>query len=266
MLIVLGPEEPEQDRQADRPTAQALKLDHQDDDHPTVAPAGAPPGPFGLGAVVQVVRAPHPPPRAAEQRVIDGQADRRARLDEHRDQKVGQPQAQLVGLPARPGEEVVRATVMPHAGPPGGLQHARDGAVADAAGEPDHQHAERLKRRLRETRSQQGQQPGKRSGNLAHGGDPPVKGPRPASSAPRGPMGLNTHRIRGRRQPSFACSGAQTDALSTTRAGHYNHAPNPQNHETREDRRVDGNQPRATPFAPTHAVPRTGSRGPKPGA
>jgi len=80
---------------------------------------------------MQVVRTPHPPARAAKQRVVDREPDRRARSDEHRHQEVDQRQAELVGIPARPREEVVRAAVMPLARESGGLQHPRHGAVTD---------------------------------------------------------------------------------------------------------------------------------------
>jgi hypothetical protein len=184
--VVFGAEEPEEDRQPDRPSAEARQLDDEHDDDPAVAPPGSPTGALGLGAVVQVVRAPHAPPRATEQRVIDGQTDRRAGLDEHRHQEVGQPQADIVGLPARAGEEVVRAAVMPRPGQARGLQHPRDRAVADPPDEPDQQHAERLKRRLREARPKQGQHPGKRSG---HGGDSRCRAAG-TSEATRGQIGL----------------------------------------------------------------------------
>ena len=122
---------------------------------------------------MQVVRPEHAPPRTPKQRVIDGQADRRARRDEHRDEEVQQHKAELVGLPAPTREEIMRAAVMPDAGQSGGLKHPRDRAVTDPPDRPDQQHAEGLKRWLREARPQQGQQPRKRTGNLTHGGDPP---------------------------------------------------------------------------------------------
>jgi hypothetical protein len=199
MLIVTGSEQAKEDRQRDRSPADARQLEDQHDHDPTVPPPGAAPGPFRLSAVVQVVRAPHLASGAAEQRVVDRQADRGAGLDEHGDKEVQQRQPELVGVPARPGEEVVRVAVMPHAGQPGGLQHPRDRTVADPADEPDHEHVERVKRWLREARRQQGQQPGKRTG---HGGDHLVEGHGNAHNAPR-PDRLIAHRIRGRRNPSL---------------------------------------------------------------
>jgi tetratricopeptide (TPR) repeat protein len=186
VAVVLGTEQPEEDRQADRPPAQARKLDHEHDDNPAVAPARAAPGSLGLGAVVEVVRAPHAPAGAPEQRVLDGEPDRRAGLDEDGHQEVQQPQPELVGLPACSGEEVVRAAVMPAARQSGGLQHPGDGAVADPPDEPDQQHAERLKRRLRKAWPKQGQQPGKRRG---HVGDSRCRAAG-TSTASRGQIGL----------------------------------------------------------------------------
>ena len=190
MRVVLRTKQAKQDRQPDLAASEARKLNDEHHHHPAVPPPGALPGPLRLRAVVQVVRAPHLLARAAEQRVIDRETDRRARLDEHRDQEVQQPHAQLVGIPAPSGEEVMRAAVMPHASEPASLQHPRHGAVADPPDGSHHQHAERLKRRLRERGREQGQQPGERSGNLKHGGDLSVKATASVSSAPR-PDGLD---------------------------------------------------------------------------
>ncbi len=55
----LGPKQPEQDRQADLPAAQAVELHDEHDDDPAVPPPCAAPGAFGLGAVVEVVRPEH---------------------------------------------------------------------------------------------------------------------------------------------------------------------------------------------------------------
>ena len=133
--------------------------------------------------------------------VIDRHDDRPALLwDEHRHQELQQPQPELVGVPARAREKVMRTAVMPTAGEPRGLEHPRDGAITNPADEPDHKHAERLKRRLREHRPTKGQQTRERTGNLTHGGDPPSWAghgkrlrQRPAAD------GLVAHRIRGRR-------------------------------------------------------------------
>ena len=227
MLVVSGPEQPEEHGQADRPAAQTRQRHDEHDDDPAVAPPRPASRPLGLRAVVQVVRAPYPAAGAPEQRVVDGKPDRRASPDEHRDQEVQQHKPDPVGIPAPPREEVVRAAVMSLAGQPGALQHPRHRAVADPADEPDHERAERLKRRLRKARRQQGQQPGKRSGNLTHGGDPPVQGPRPASSAPRGPMGLTPTGFGVAANPPLPCSGRQTVAARATRAGRHNRALKP---------------------------------------
>jgi hypothetical protein len=53
-------------------------------------------------------------------------------------------------------------------------------------------------------------------------------------SAPR-PDGLDTHRIRGRRQPSFGLLRRQTVAAGETRTAQHAHALNPENPETRVD-------------------------------
>ena len=207
--VVLGPEQPEQDRQPDRPAAEARQARRRARRRPSSCPSacGARSPPAGRRRAGSA----RPTPCARSGRTACRRrpgASARPALTNTDDQEVQQRQPELVGVPAPAGEEVVRAAVMPHPGQPRGLQHPRHRAVADPADEPDHQHAERLKRRLREARRQQGQQPGKRSGNLTHGGDPPVRGPRPASSTPRGPMGLIAHRIRGRRHPSSAGGGA----------------------------------------------------------
>src|SRR5271169_5168693 len=96
----------------------------------------------------------------------------------------------------------MRAAVMPLPGQARGLQHPRHRAIPHTPDEPNHQHAERLKAWLREARGQQGQQTGQRTGNLIHGGDLPVEGPRERSLRPVAD-GLYAHRIRGRRQPSL---------------------------------------------------------------
>lgn len=78
--------------------------------------------------------------------------------------------------------------------------------------------------------------PASEVGTLTHGGgDPPVKGPRPASRAPRGPMDLTPTGFRVAATPPFACSGsgAQTAAARTTRASHHDRALSPENPETR---------------------------------
>ena len=172
VLIVLGSEQAEEERQADHPPADARQGYDQHDHHEAVAPARALPGPLWLGAVVQVVRAVYAPSGASEQRVVDGQRDRRVWSHEHRDQEPQQPQAQLVGLPAPVGEEGVRAAVVPDARKARPLQHPRDGVLADAGDEPDREHAEGLKAGCREARCKQGQQPGERTGyGSRHGGD-----------------------------------------------------------------------------------------------
>jgi hypothetical protein len=185
--VVLGAKQTKQDRQADLSTTQAVKLHNQHDNDPAVAPASPPARALGLRAVVEVVRAEDLPSRAPEQRVIDRQADRPILLDEQSQQKVRKPQPELIGLPARPREEVVRTAVMPAAGEPRGLQHPRHRAIPDAADEPDHEHAERVKRRLREARREQGQQPGERTG---HGGDSWCRAAG-TSEASRGQIGLS---------------------------------------------------------------------------
>ncbi len=206
--LVLGFEQPEQDGQTDHPTAETRKLDDEHDHDPTVPPTRPLPGPLGLGAVVQVVRAEHLAPRAPEQRVIDREADRRVPPGEHHDHEIQQRQPDPVGIPATPREEVMRTTVMPAAREPRRLQHPRHRAIPHPAREPDQQHAERLERRLGKASPQQGQQSSERTGNLTHGGDPPMSRPRTARQRPAAD-GLVAHRIRGRRQPSFnlGCSG-----------------------------------------------------------
>ena len=173
MIVVLGAEQAEEHRQRDLPAAQAAQLDDEHDHDPAVPPPSPAAGPLRLRPVVQIVRPEHLAPRTAEQGVVNGETDRRARLHEHGDQEVQQRQPQFIGIPAPAGEQVVRAAVMPHPSQPRGLQHPRHRAIPDPADRPYYQPAERLKRRLRHAWRQQGQQPSQRSGNLKHGGDLP---------------------------------------------------------------------------------------------
>jgi hypothetical protein len=59
VLVVLGPEQPKEDRQADRPATEAIKAHDEHDDDPAVAPPGALPRALRLRAVVKVVCAPN---------------------------------------------------------------------------------------------------------------------------------------------------------------------------------------------------------------
>jgi len=231
MRVVLGAEQPEQDRQPNLTAAEARKLDDQDHHDPAVPPPGPLPGPLRLRAVVQVVRAPHLPARAAEQRVIDRQADRRARLDEHSHQEVQQSQTELVGIPAAAGEEVMRTTVMPHPSEPGGLQHPGHGAVPDPADHPNEEHAERLQRWLREATIEQGQQSLKRTGNLKHGGDPPVSRPRTRRCERPAADGFVAHRIRV--AALIACSNSKPRRPAPTTPAITAPPSDPENPETR---------------------------------
>ena len=186
MLLVFGAKQSEQDGQRDRPAVQARQLDDKHDDHPAVPPARPPTGPFRLGAVVEVVSTPHVPAGAAEQSVIDREADRRAGLHEHAHEEVQQRDAELIRLPSRPREEVVRPAMVPVLRQPGSLQHPRDRAITNPADHPDQQHTEGLETRPGETSRQQGQQTSERTGNLKHGGDPPVSRPRSGAANARG--------------------------------------------------------------------------------
>jgi hypothetical protein len=76
MLLVLGAKQSEQDRHADLAATEALELHDEHDHDPAVPPASPLSGAFRLRAVVEVVRAEHPPAGAAEQRVIDREAQR----------------------------------------------------------------------------------------------------------------------------------------------------------------------------------------------
>jgi hypothetical protein len=172
VALVLRAKQPKEDGQPDSSAAEAFEVDHEHDHDPAVSPPSALPGPLRLRAVMQVMRAPDLPARAAEQRVVDSQSDRRARLQKPVDEQIEQPQPEIIRAPLRASEEVVRAAVMPLAGKASALQHPGHGAVTDTAREPDEEHAERPKRRLGERWREQGQQPSKRSGNLKHGGDP----------------------------------------------------------------------------------------------
>ena len=225
MRVVLGAEQPEQDRQPNLTAAEARKLDDQDHHDPAVPPPGPLPGPLRLRAVVQVVRAPHLPARAAEQRVIDRQADRRARLDEHSHQEVQQSQTELVGIPPAAGEEVMRTTVMPHASEPGGLQHPGHGAVPDPADHPNEEHAERLQRWLREATIEQGTAVLEANWEPEARRRPPVSRPRTRRCERPAADGFAAHRIRV--AALIACSNSKPAPASAHHASHHGPALRP---------------------------------------
>jgi len=59
------------------------------------------------------MRAEDPPAQAPEQRVVDRDEDRRARLGQALGNQGSDPQAELIGRPARAAEEAVRSAVIP---------------------------------------------------------------------------------------------------------------------------------------------------------
>ena len=113
-----------------------------------------------------------PPP---EHRVIDRYHQVRARFHQCQDHQCGGRQAQLVNLPAGPGEEVVRAVVWPHPRQAGPEQHANHGAAPHLPGQARDQAAERAISRRGETpaqRRQHGEQGSGRFGPGSIGGFP----------------------------------------------------------------------------------------------
>lgn len=151
-----GLPQPEQHRQT--PGALTERRDPDDQAHDDEAVAVLEPAAQGGRAVVVPHRTMDLRSRAPEHAAINGQADHAIRVDEPRDQEVQQAQAQLIGRPARPGEEVMADRVMHTPGEPGGLPHAAHGALPDPTDHSGHQRLERLKRRGGERGAQQGQQ------------------------------------------------------------------------------------------------------------
>jgi hypothetical protein len=88
--------------------------------------------------------------------VVDRDRDRLSLRDEPLDDHGGEHQPQLIGLPLRATEESVRARVLPHPRQARADEHPAHRPPPRLAHLADQQRPERLKRRLRETRSQQG--------------------------------------------------------------------------------------------------------------
>ena len=101
----------------------------------------------------------HLSPPALQERVVDRDRDRLPFRVEPLHDQAGNRQPQLIGLPPRPAEEPVRARVLPHRRQARADEHPAHRPPTRLAHLADQQRPERLKRRLRETRSQQGQQP-----------------------------------------------------------------------------------------------------------
>ena len=164
VLAAAWPPEPEQDRQAHGPLKER-QPDADPNDHPVVAPRDRRLLAVG-GRVVMVEAAIHLSPPALQERVVDRDRDRLPLREEPLHDQPGKRQPQLIGLPPRPAEEPVRARVLPHPRQTRADEHPAHRPPTRLAHLADQQRPERLKRRLRETRSQQGQQPVQRNGNM----------------------------------------------------------------------------------------------------
>jgi len=105
-------------------------------------------------------------PEAVQQRVVDHDHQRHPRVEQPRDDHVQDPQAELVGTPARIGEETMRAGVMDHPRQPRADEHPADRPQPRLGNLARDQGPEGLKSGLREARSEKGQQPIQRSGNM----------------------------------------------------------------------------------------------------
>jgi hypothetical protein len=104
--------------------------------------------------------AEHLLPGPLEQRVVDHDDQRCVRVEQHRNDDVGQSEAYLVGAPARYGEEPVRPRVVPHPRQAGTQKHPADGAPPGLRDQADDQGGERPVPRCGETRPERGQQGG----------------------------------------------------------------------------------------------------------
>ncbi len=86
-------------------------------------------------------------------RVVQRDGHVRARVDQGIYDQAGNRQAELVELPAGPGEEVVRAVMRPGPLQARAQQHAHHGTAPDLPGQAGDQAAERGERRRGETRA-----------------------------------------------------------------------------------------------------------------
>jgi hypothetical protein len=95
--------------------------------------------------------------RAAEDRAVHGEHDRRARVQEALHEEVEQQQAEAIRAPGGAGEEVVGAGVVQTASEARRLPHPGHRALADAADEPRHERLEDLEGGCGEGGAKQGQ-------------------------------------------------------------------------------------------------------------
>ena len=101
---------------------------------------------------------------AAEHRVVDRDPQGGARRQEQQDRQRRDGQAQVVGVPAGPGEEAVRPVVRPRPGQARAQQHPGHRPAAGLPGQPRDQAAERSEPRRGEARPQRGQDLQQRTG------------------------------------------------------------------------------------------------------
>jgi hypothetical protein len=129
---------------------------------------------------------------AAEHRVIDGHPQVRAGRHQQQHDRLRDGQAELVKLPAGPGEEVMSAVMRPCSLQAAARQHAHDRAAVHPARQPGEQAAEGHEPRGGETRAERGQRLQQRSRQVQgrkHRRVPSARGGRsaPPASASRRP-------------------------------------------------------------------------------
>lgn len=156
----VGLPEAKEQWQEDRALAEGQAQDDPQDD-PAVAVANLLATPVDVVGSMQM-GAEDLGAAAGEDRVVDGEAERSVARQEALGHEVEQAESELVRRPARAGEEVVGAGVMPGALQASGLEHSRDRVLADAADEAGAERAEGPVGRTGKATSKQGKQRGER--------------------------------------------------------------------------------------------------------
>jgi hypothetical protein len=146
----LAAPQPGGDRQPDR-LGQERQADHDRADDPGVAETD-----LVLASSGPVMRPQRPEDllsHPVDQGVVDDQQNRGVLGKQALDDRAGQPQTQLVGIPRGFGEERVRPAVRPYPCQPRCGEHAGDRAPPGLRDHPGRQVAEGLERVLREART-----------------------------------------------------------------------------------------------------------------
>ena len=153
-LALAGQVQPGQHRQADLAGAERQPdQDGRGDEAVAVAELVLRRG----AAVMLPAGAVHLATGPAEHRVIDGHAQVRAGRQHQQHDQLRDGQAELIDLPAGPGEEVMRPVMRPHVLQAAARQHARHRPPVHPARQPGDQAAEGNEARRREARPQRGQ-------------------------------------------------------------------------------------------------------------